>query len=692
MLQPPPPSHARIVATRAGSPSARPAGSRAAGIPCGPGGSRRSGPARRLPGHRPVRVERGLQHALAPARRRQRPLQLVQPGRGHLPRQHVAAARPPPTRRRQRHRPVRGQHRRHRPDRVGRISSRNRAIGSCTRVPAARSAAISTSGVSPRKSAAGAGHALVELLVGVALPRRVAGVRHRDHAVDHLPAVQALAEGCAGRSPRPSGRTRTASSPARPPAGTRPAAHRRPAPPAARPWPGTGCPRPSARTPRPVPVGRSTQIVVVSRNVTARPYSSARVAWTTSFCTSPYRETRDLLADVVLAQVDQRVLLGQLAERGLQRPALARSVRDHDGLQRRRGEVLGRPGRAGRRPGRRSGCPAVPTACRSVPRGRTRGRTTPPRSNTPMPVTFCSPASRSRTRRVPSNSRAYAIFSPAGPRSTLNTVPETGPSGSPAAGGSSVAIAVGQLGHPGAGDGRAEEHRVHQRPARVCSARPARNRPQGTDPSRTYAASSESSDVDSWLSSRLGELRVRRRCRRTGCRASRTAVIGTIAGVSFAATASTHPVRVGAGAVDLVDEQQRGQPQPAQRAHQHPGLRLHALHRREHQHRAVEHAEHPLHLGDEVRVAGGVDEVDRHAADRERDHGGLDRDPALPLQRERVGLGAAGVDAADLVDHTGVVQQPLGEAGLTGVDVRQDAEIEQGHGASCPRGRSSGWT
>ncbi len=48
-----------------------------------------------------------------------------------------------------------------------------------------------------------------------------------------------------------------------------------------------GLPSPISSYAAPVPAGRSTQIVVVSRNVTARPYSSARVAWMTSFCTSP---------------------------------------------------------------------------------------------------------------------------------------------------------------------------------------------------------------------------------------------------------------------------------------------------------------------------------------------------------------------------------------------------------------------
>ena len=70
-------------------------------------------------------------------------------------------------------------------------------------------------------------------------------------------------------------------------------------------------------------------------------------------------------------------------------------------------------------------------------------------------------------------------------------------------------------------------------------------------------------------------------------------------------------VDVGAGPVDLVDEQQGRHLQPLQRPHQDPGLRLDTLDGREHQDGAVEHPEDALDLGDEVRVAGGVDDVDR---------------------------------------------------------------------------------
>lgn len=142
-----------------------------------------------------------------------------------------------------------------------------------------------------------------------------------------------------------------------------------------------------------------------------------------------------------------------------------------------------------------------------------------------------------------------------------------------------------------------------------------------------------------------------------------------------------------AAAVDLVDEQQRRDAQPLQRPHQHPRLRLDALHRGDHEDGAVQHAEDPLHLGDEIRVTGGVDEVDGDAVERERDDGGLDGDATLPFQREGVGAGVPVVDAADLVDHPGRMEQPLGQAGLTGVDMGENPEVEHVHEASCPSRR-----
>ena len=156
-----------------------------------------------------------------------------------------------------------------------------------------------------------------------------------------------------------------------------------------------------------------------------------------------------------------------------------------------------------------------------------------------------------------------------------------------------------------------------------------------------------------------------------------TAPIGRMSGVRRRRDRGQDGVQVGADAVDLVDEQQRRHAEPLQRAHQDPGLRLDALDRREHEHRAVEDAQRALDLGDEVGVAGGVDDVDGHVAERERDDGGPDGDAAAALEREGVGLGGPGVDRPGAVDDSGEMQEPLGQCGLTGVDMGQDAEVER---------------
>ena len=143
------------------------------------------------------------------------------------------------------------------------------------------------------------------------------------------------------------------------------------------------------------------------------------------------------------------------------------------------------------------------------------------------------------------------------------------------------------------------------------------------------------------------------------------------------------PLRIGTGPVDLVDEDQRRDVEPLERAEQEWRLRLDALDRRDDEDRAVQDAEDALDLGDEVRVAGRVDQVDREVAHEERGDRGPDRDAAFALELERVGLGGAGVDAADVVDRAGGVEESLAEGGLTGVDVGEDSEIERAHGTSC---------
>lgn len=50
--------------------------------------------------------------------------------------------------------------------------------------------------------------------------------------------------------------------------------------------------------------------------------------------------------------------------------------------------------------------------------------------------------------------------------------------------------------------------------------------------------------------------------------------------------------------------------------------------------------------------------------------------PRRLFQCEAVGVGAARVDAADLVDDTGEVQEPFGEARLARVHMGEDAQVE----------------
>ena len=134
--------------------------------------------------------------------------------------------------------------------------------------------------------------------------------------------------------------------------------------------------------------------------------------------------------------------------------------------------------------------------------------------------------------------------------------------------------------------------------------------------------------------------------------------------------------------------------EPLEGPEQERRLRLDAFDRGDDEDRAVEHAEDAFDLRDEVGVARRVHQVDREVAHEERGDRGADRDAAFAFELERVGLGGAGVDAADVVDRAGGVEQALAEGGLTGVDVGEDSEIERAHGTSCRARRCgpSGWT
>ena len=148
---------------------------------------------------------------------------------------------------------------------------------------------------------------------------------------------------------------------------------------------------------------------------------------------------RDLLAGVVLADVDQRVLLRELVERGGEARAFARARgrRPSPASAERSGA---RAAPAARRSSRRSGCRRGPSTWRSGPPTR-RGWTAAPRSNTLSAVTLLLAAVGRERARVPEKSRTYAMFSPGGPRSILKTRARERAVGRPSrAAGSSSAI------------------------------------------------------------------------------------------------------------------------------------------------------------------------------------------------------------------------------------------------------------
>jgi hypothetical protein len=142
-------------------------------------------------------------------------------------------------------------------------------------------------------------------------------------------------------------------------------------------------------------------------------------------------------------------------------------------------------------------------------------------------------------------------------------------------------------------------------------------------------------------------------------------------------------VEVGAELVHLVDEADARHAILVGLAPHSLGLRLHAFLAIEDGDGAIEHAKRTLHLGGEVDVAGGVDDVDlelllgivRLAIPEAGGRGGLDGDAALLLLRHEVHGRSAVVGLADLVVLARVEQNTLGRRGLTGIDMSHDADV-----------------
>ena len=131
----------------------------------------------------------------------------------------------------------------------------------------------------------------------------------------------------------------------------------------------------------------------------------------------------------------------------------------------------------------------------------------------------------------------------------------------------------------------------------------------------------------------------------------------------------------GVGPVDLVDHEDRRQPE-LQRLLQHePGLRQRAFRGVHEQQHAVHHLEGALHFAAEVRVAGRVHDVDLHAVVVQGRVLGHDRDPALALEVDVVH--DALLDAFVVAEGAALAEQRVHERGLAVVDVGDDGDVAE---------------
>ncbi len=147
---------------------------------------------------------------------------------------------------------------------------------------------------------------------------------------------------------------------------------------------------------------------------------------------------------------------------------------------------------------------------------------------------------------------------------------------------------------------------------------------------------------------------------------------------------------VGAGAVELVDEAEAGHAVAVGLAPDRLGLGLDTRHTVEDDDRTIEHAQAPLDLDGEVHVAGRIDDVDARVLPEAGRGRGRDGDAALLFLGHPVHRGRALMHLTDLVDLVRVEQDPLGDGGLAGVDMRDDADVPRASKRELPCHRSTG--
>ncbi len=129
--------------------------------------------------------------------------------------------------------------------------------------------------------------------------------------------------------------------------------------------------------------------------------------------------------------------------------------------------------------------------------------------------------------------------------------------------------------------------------------------------------------------------------------------------------------------VDLVDADDRPEPDLQSLADHELGLRHRALGGVDQHDRAVDHREDALDLAAEVGVAGRVDDVDAMLLPHHRGRFGQNGDAALFF--EVVGIHHALGDALVLSEGAGLLEKTVDEGGFAVVDVGDDGDVAQFH-------------
>src|SRR6202042_1362554 len=91
--------------------------------------------------------------------------------------------------------------------------------------------------------------------------------------------------------------------------------------------------------------------------------------------------------------------------------------------------------------------------------------------------------------------------------------------------------------------------------------------------------------------------------------------------------------------------------------------------------RAVQHAQAALDFGGEIHVSGRIDDVDLNVAPETGGGGRGDGDAALLLLLHPVHDGSTLMHLAELVGAARVIKDALGRGGLTGIDMRGNADV-----------------